>query len=520
MAIVATLASCDANLDKNNPNSLTVDSYYQSSEDLATAVNAVYAVLQDQTLVSREWFFVHDLRGDDMATGGGQLETPRAQLLNGAGDASNFVSNSVWKGCFGLIGRANAIIELAPKAKVTNAALTARTVAEAKFLRAWAYFEAVSLWGDVPLYNEYVKTLDGVKARAASTDVYTSIIGNLTDAIAVLPASYAGSDKGRATKAAAQMLLARVYMQRGAAGDYASALTLLQAIVGSGLYGLTDNYNDNFMEETEYNKESIFEVGFMDSNAAFSWGYNLGDGLGAETTVHNQEINPTTWGNLIPSRSLLEEFEVVGVNGATKTDPRYKFSFYEAGDAMFNGNIGDDKDGYRFNIASSVVRGGAAKKVGWRKHTILYKSIASYYPGGVNERIMRYADVLLLLAECQNETGASAAAVTTLNMVRDRASVAMPHYGTPAMDGLYPVDTKINILKAIAHERRVELNGEEIRNRDILRWRAQDKLVGAGKIYATDPISYFVKNKYELLPIPQATLDSNPLISGHQNPGY
>ena len=518
IAIVATLASCDANLNKENPNNLVVESYYTTNSELVSAVNGVYAVLQDQTLVSREWFFVNDLRGDDMETGGGQLETPRKQLLTGTGDASNFVSNSVWTGCYAVVHRANALIENAPKAKVDNEKLRSRVVGEAKFLRAWAYFELVSLWGGVPLYTETVKAPADAKPRATVAEVYTDIVANLNEAAASLDSVYSGSDVGRATKFAAQMLLAKVYMQRGGAGDYASAKTLLQGIIGSGLYGLTDDYNDNFKEETEYNKESVFEVGFKDSNAAFSWGYNNGDGLGAETTVHNQEINPTTWGNLIPAKNLLKDFESTLV-GDPKTDPRFGFSFYKKGDPIFGGNIGDDKDGYRFNIASTVWAPGDTIKVGWRKHTILYKSVASYYPSGNNERVMRYAEVLLMMAECQNETGDPAATVlATLNQVRDRASVAMPHYGTPAMDAKYPVDTKDNILKAIAHEKRIELNGEEIRNRDILRWRAQGKL---SKIYASDPISYFQANKFELLPIPQNTIDSNPKVGqANQNPGY
>jgi hypothetical protein len=523
LAIVSSLASCDSNLDKVNPNSGTVDNYYKTASDLTSAVNGVYAVLQDQTMVSREWFFTEDLRGDDMATGGPQLETPRFQLLIGTLDPSNFVINSFWQGCFATIHRANAIIEKAPGITTTNAADSAqiaRVVGEAKFLRAWSYFELVSLWGGVPIYTEYVKTLDGAKPRASVADVYTSIIGNLTDAIAVLPLSYSGNDIGRATKGAAEMQLARVYMQRGGTGDYASAKTLLQAIIDSKQYSLVDNYNDNFMEETEYNKESVFEVGFMDSNGAFSWGYNDGDGLGQETTVHNQEICPTSWGNLIPSQSLLEEFESTDIPGDTKTDPRYKYSFYELGDTIATGHIGvggtdtQHPKYYLFNIASSSVRGSALKKVGWRKHTILYKSINPYYPSGNNERMMRYAEVLLMMAECQNETGDPAATVlATLNQIRDRKSVMMPDYPTAN----YPCTTKDEIFKAIAHEKRVELAGEEIRNKDLLRWRAQGKL---SILYARDPITYFA-DKYKLLPIPQKTIDSNPAIGqANQNPGY
>lgn len=507
LMLISSLVSCDQDLDKVNPNSITVENFYQTEGDLANAVNAIYAVLQDQTMVSREWFFVHDLRGDDMATGGGQLETPRYQLLIGTNDPANFVASSVWTGCYAVIHRANVVIEKAPEVESIDEAKRTRLTGEAKFLRGWAYFELVSLWGGVPLYTEYVKDLAGANPRATVDEVYASIISNLQDAIAGLPDSYSGSDVGRATKGAARALLARVYMQKG---DYASAKPLLQAIIDSQLYQLVDNYNDNFLEETEYNAESVFEVGFMDSNAAFSWGYNNGDGLGAETTVHNQEISPVSWGNLIPSQKLLEEYESTDVTGNTKTDPRYKFSFYEVGDEIVTGPLTLAS----FNIASSSIRGGEAKKVGWRKHTILYKNASSYYPGGINERIIRYAEVLLMMAECLNETGDSESEVLlTLNQLRDRASVNMPNYPTAN----YPTATKEDRFKAIVHEKRVELAGEEIRNRDILRWRQQGKLA----ILGGDPIAYFTPNKYELLPLPQTEIDNNINVgAANQNPGY
>jgi len=135
---------------------------------------------------------------------------------------------------------------------------------------------------------------------------------------------------------------------------------------------------------------------------------------------------------------------------------------------------------------------------------------------GINYRLWRYADVLLLLAECENEVGSPANAIDYLNQIRNRTSVSMPNYGTAAMDAAgYPVTSKDQILKAIQHERFVELAGEEIRNIDILRWRAN------GKIKGTDPINYFQPNKYEFLPIPQDEFNTNPNFTpASQNPGY
>jgi hypothetical protein len=389
-----------------------------------------------------------------------------------------------------------------------------RYIGEAKFLRAVAYFDLVSMWGKVPLYDAPVTSIDGSKPRAEVADVYASIISNLTDAIAVLPAAYTGSDIGRATSGAARAVLARVYLQRG---DYPDAKIQLDAIVSSGLYSLTANFNDNFQEETEYNKESIYEIGFNDNGGSnFGWGeFNYDPGLGAETTIHNQEICPTSWGNLVPSESLLSEFETSDAYPGrvspvdAKTDPRFKFSFYKTGDTIVTGYL-TEKD---LNITTSVYQGNTIK-IGWRKHTILYKNATNYYPSGINERTIRYAEILIDLAECQNEeAGGQAAAIATLNLVRARPSVNMPPYPTVN----YPCVTKDDVFKAIVHEKRVELAGEEIRNRDILRWRANGKIPSV----IPEPISYFTANKFELIPIPQREIDNNPKIGlSNQNPGY
>jgi hypothetical protein len=499
VALSFIITSCDKELDKVNPNSVIVSNFYSNTRDLTSAVNAIYAVLQDPQLVSREWFFVNDLRSDDMATGGGQLETPRYQMLIGTNDNANFVASSFWTGLYGVVHRSNALIQNAPKAVTTSGkddTLRIRLVAEAKWLRAWAYYELVCNWGSVPLYDSIVKTVNDSKPLAPVADIYASIIGNLTDAIAALPLKYSGSDIGRATKGAARALLARVYMQKG---DYASARTQLDQLINvEKQYRLVDNYNDNFMEETEYNPESVFEVGFIDQNGNYGWGYNQGNVQGAETTVHNQEINPTTWGNLIPSLNLLNAFETTQA-GDAKTDPRFNYSFYRVGDTIASGPL----KASQFNIASSNYQ-GVEQKIGWRKHTILYKNTQSYYPSGNNERVIRYAEVLLMMAECINETGGTEAEVLPyLNATRNRPSVMMPDYPTTT----YPTGTYEERFKAIAHEKRVELAGEEIRNKDILRWREQGKIPSI----IPEPISYY-SSSHAFLPIPQNEANSNPNI--------
>jgi starch-binding outer membrane protein, SusD/RagB family len=526
--LTITVVSCDKNLDKVDPNSVVVDQFFKTSAELESGTNAIYAVLHGGNLVGREWFFLHDTRSDEVATGGSQLESPRAQLLTGVHDPTNGVMNSVWNALYTLIHRANTVISRGPQVTDNNA-LRDRCINEAKFLRAWAYFELVSQWGPVPVYTTPATGADSYQPRAKEDDVYALIIADLTAAAAGLPGK-SGIEKGRATNAAANAVLGRVLMQKG---DYAGAKTALLKIPTAGAdgYRLVDRYLDNFEaglstptndgkldESFEFNDESIFEAIFVDKgNKNFNWGGGgIGDGAaGDQTTVRNQEYNPVAWRNLIPSNKYLNEFENTAT-GATKTDPRYKFSVYETGDTYNNGaSVLADTD---VQGPTSTVN-GVVKKVSWRKWMVLYresKEYAGFHPSGNNHRLIRFAEVLLMLAECENELNNPAAAVAYLNQVRARTSVAMPAYPTAQ----FPTGTKNQITRAIMHERSVELGSEELKNIDIIRWRKK----GYYPSVMPEPLSYFIANKHELLPIPQAEIDNNPELGTggvpKQNSGY
>lgn len=515
---IATIGiiSCSKDLDKTNPNNVSLDQSFKTAADLQTAVNAAYSSIKSVSLVGREWFFLHDLRSDDVATGGSQLEAPRGQILNGGTQPSNPVMNSVWNALYTTIHRANTTILKGPGV-TDNPAWRDRIVGEAKFLRAWCYYDLVTMWGKVPLYTAPVTGFSDAQPRAAVADVYKQIIQDLKDAAAALPgkSGYGASDQGRVTNAAANAMLGRVYMQ---SGDYASAKAALLLIPTSGAdgYSLTSRWLDNFEEEHEFNSESILEVIFVDKQTAnFNWGgQSVGDVLNGNTeltTVRNQEYCPVAWRNLIPSDKFINEFENAGF-GATKTDPRFSWTVYQSGDTYNNGTQ-TLTDGDQNGNGSTFH--GAAKKMSWRKFMLMYKMSKSdmgFHPGGNNQRLIRYADVLLMLAECENELGNAAAAVGYLNQVRDRADVKMPHYPTTQ----FPAGTKDQVTQAIMHERTVELGDEEVRNIDIMRWRIK----GYYPTLAPEPLSYFQKGRDELLPIPQAELDNNPKVTGDQNPGY
>lgn len=489
---LATLG-CKSKLDVVDENNPTTASYFKTASELQNGVNAVYSILRAGELVGREWFFTHDMRSGECASGGPQLEAPRAELLKESSPApSNSVMTNVWTGCYHMINRANMVLSKAPDI-TDNTELRDRVVGEARFLRAWAYFELVSQWGDVPVYTEPIVSAIDFKGKTSSADIYQLIITDLNEAVQKLPESYSASDNGRATRGAANALLGRVQMQKG---DYAAAKTALLQVYGK--YSLVDNYMWNFDGDVrddngvvvssghEFNAESIFEVVFVDKgDNNFNWGYN-GEGSSSPlSTVRNQEYG-ITWGNVIPSDQFLNEFD--------DDDPRYKFTIFEEGDQILTQSsagpktlVADD-----MNIATSV-RKGVTKKRFFRKYNIYDWVNSGFHPGGLNQRLIRYADVLLMLAECEAEVGTPAQAASYINEVRARPSVNMPAVTLASKDAA---------LEAVMHERSVELGIECVNSIDILRWRAK----GYFPSIKADPRA----GQVDMFPVPAAETSTNP----------
>jgi starch-binding outer membrane protein, SusD/RagB family len=494
LLILTSIVACDKKLDVLDENNPTTESYFKTAIELQNGVNAIYSTLRSAELVGREWFFTHDMRSGECASGGSQLEAPRAELLKQPSPApSNAVMSNVWTGSYQMINRANLVLSKAPGI-TDNTALRDRLVGEAKFLRAWAYFELVSQWGDVPLYTESVTSATGFKGKSPAADIYTFIVSDLTDAAAKLPASYGASDNGRATKGAANSLLGRVLMQKG---DYAGAKTALLQVYNK--YSLV-NYQWNFDGDVkndagvliatghEFNAESIFEVVFVDKgDNNFNWGYNGEGSTSPLSTVRNQEYG-ITWGNIIPSDRMLNEFEA--------NDPRYKFTIFEEGDQILTQSPVGPKTlvAADMNVATST-KGGVTIKRFFRKYGIYDWVNSGFHPGGLNHRLIRYADVLLMLAECEAEVGTPVQAASYINEVRNRPGVNMPPVA-PA--------TKNDALKAVMHERSVELCAEQVSNIDILRWRK--------KGYFPSLIADRVTGQVDLFPIPSIETSTNPLI--------
>ena len=220
-----------------------------------------------------------DCRADEHAAGGGQLEVNNRQLLDGTYDNTDYTIQVVWRGLYRIIHRANAVIQKGPEIEGIDPALLNQRVAEAKFLRAWAYYYLVVNWGRIPVYTEVAASVDDAKPLSEESEVYQLLETDLTAIENDLDWTYTGDNAGRASQGAVKLLLARVYMHEG---KYTEARTVLEDIYDNGPFSLIDNYADNFMEETEYNNESIFEIGF--AGGGFTWGED-GNSTNQRSTV-------------------------------------------------------------------------------------------------------------------------------------------------------------------------------------------------------------------------------------------
>ena len=493
---LVVMVACNKKLDVTDQNNPTTESYFKTASELQQGVNSVYSMLRSGHLVGREWFFTHDMRGSETAPGGPQLEAPRAELLKQPSPSpSNSVMTDVWNGTYQMINRANLVISQAPNV-TDDVASRDVNVGEAEFLRAWAYFELVSMWGDVPVYTDPINSATDYKAKSPAADVYTLIISDLTDAASKLPAN--ASTQGRATSGAANALLGRVEMQNG---DYAAAKTALLKVYGK--YSLAPKFNYNFdgdvqlgatqivgpQHEFNANPESIFEVAFVDKgDDNFNWAY-AGEGATADASIMRSQEYGIVWGNVVPSDRTLDEFE--------PNDPRYKYTFIESGDKILTLNgtqPGTALTEADMNVAQSNHNGDIRKRV-YRKYSVLDWTNDGFHPDGLNQRVIRYADVLLMLAECEAETGTPADAAKYINEVRSRPDVKMPPV---------TLTSKNQAIAAVMHERAVELAGEEINNIDILRWRAK----GYYPSIRPDP----KPGQVNFLPIPASEVAANPLL--------
>ncbi len=480
------LVSCNSDfLDVKPQGKQTADNFFQTQEHAILATNAVYNVMRNWEVTVFAYIGCTDIISDDSDKGSEPNDAAFiSEIDNFTFDAGNIAPKTVWTGYYKAIFRANVAIERIPEVKMDEN-LKKRLIAESKFLRAYFYFNLVRWFGDLPLVTKPLTQNDFKQTRAKTADVYAQIIVDLKEAIDNLPekSKYAADDLGRVTKGAARSMLAKAYLT---IKDYPNAEKYALEVINSNEYSLLPDYGKIFTREGENASESVFEVQTTstDTRVTFSADY---DGGSQYNEVQGVRGTPNLgWGFNRPSDSFIAEFEA--------GDPRRDATILYEGEVLPDGSAIVEKNPKLFNARYN-------QKAWIPAHT------GFNYNGPGNIRILRYADVLLIAAEAMNENGKPAQANLQLNAVRKRAR--------GKINGILPDVTEMakdKLRELIWHERRVELGMEQHRWFELVRTgQAEAALKKHGKS--------FVKNKHELLPIPQTEID---LSSGTltQNQGY
>lgn len=488
------LVGCSDSFVEVEPDGYNDSDFFNSQEEYESALIGTYDMLQ-----ATFWNVLTGIvASDDYAAGGDSFnyDQPTLQnvnlMIHTPSDENQI--RSIWGLMYAGLNRANFILEFKDKADFAG---KEEIIAEAYFLRAYFTFELVKYFGNVPLKTEdragVLRIMDerifpndefSMERIASISAAYGVIEEDLKEAIPNLPVTQ--DEPYKVTKGAAQALLGKVYLYHGTfdQAKFTEAATVLNQVISSNQYSLVtgDNYLTLFDEIGENGSESVFEIQYTGVQAA-SWsciecsqGTYFPKFCGPRSPYDNPDYD-AGWGFCLPSVELYDLFE--------DGDARRQVTFYDLRDAQDSYSQGRDDTGL-FN-----------RKYLPRKADDREGSDPLNYAN--NYRSIRYADVLLMAAEAEAESGGSNA-VNYLNQVRARA------YGDNSHD--YQ-SSEGNLIDAIYLERRKELAGEGHRFFDLVR---------TGR--AAAEIEGFTANKNEVFPIPLIELQLANAIERWGNPGY
>ena len=496
LGALALSTSCQKDLlDKVNPNQPTVGNFWQTQNDAAAGLTAAYSALQLPGTFTRWIHFANDIRSDE-----GYSLSPWTDLANFTRfiqfDYNLEPTRVIWEDHYRGIFRCNQLLAYVPAIKMDDGTMQKTMLAEAHFLRALFYFNLVTHFGNVPLILE-PSTITTKAAQGTIEQGQAQVIADLQAAITDLPVN---NDVGHATKGSAQALLGRMYMQQH---KWAEASALFKTIIDSKKYALVPNYLDNFTVANENNSESVFEVQFSSANqgggqdvAGASEGFERGQFFGPPG-IGWTDGRARPW--------LLTEFKDSTVSLAP--DSKTKHRFDERRDiTVFHHPMllfGSSYEDRKVPITDTF----------WHKYEDDRTQNFESYFSGINFRVIRYADVLLMQAEALNELGQPAAAVPLINQIRTRASVDIPPL-TANFD-------QAGMRTQIMHERVCEMAGEGTRWLDLNRWgmlKSQAELDKLKVPSHDEDFINFVIGKSELLPIPRTDITADQNLK--QNPGY
>ena len=518
LALTFALAGCGDMLTETPKNFLTTDSYYKSRADIEAATLASYQPL-GQADVWRRWLLWDTEMGSDMIRV--NPDEPNFGTYHPGLFLWTPLDGSVvnpWNGLYSSIFRANLVLDNAPKVTFTDTKYQSQLVAEVKFVRAYDYLMLTKLYDDVP----FLQTLDdhantATKSRTPVETIHAQLIKDLTDAEADLPD--APTQLGRASKAAAQMLLADLYQWRSSflkKGEWTQASLWAKKVVDNSRWGLTADYLDQYMPGSKGNKEVIWMLvsSGVDSRSSTDPNCNwlpreLGFNQAGGCEVVGQ---PTKWqyeSYLCTSPDRL----TFAANGRIADTTKIKNCDYRK------------QVTYRLGGCSTSSAIGCIifKWPNLNKFRPTNRGVGG--PSDVDFPLYRYAEALLIYAEAQNELGNPAVAVGIINQLRARARkgaggtpTTQPHdYGTAAGEAV----DKISLRDAIYQERNWEMAHEGKRWFDQIRRNSLEPGYWKSSMAAHDPETVTRGDLSEFrmrFPIPGPEILLNTNLT--QNTGY
>ncbi len=454
MAVSALLTGCTSGfLDLTPQSQPNADNFYRTANDFGNAVNGAYDALQSANQYGGDFNTLLEARSDNVLDNDPSSNAGlRYNIDRFIEPTTNTVLRDTWGSLYTGINRTNLILDKIDAISF-DATLKARYTGEAQFIRALSYFNLVRLWGKVPLVLKAGSTAEArAYIRNEVPDIYAAIEKDLTAAAANLPAAYTGSDVGRATSGAAKALLGKVLITEQ---KYTQAAQVLREVVNSNTYRLLPNVADVFTVSNKNNAEIVFAVKFRKGVGGVSEGHGLWFG-----TNIGDNIEKTLRSAYAAEDKRLPLIAQVAVPSNVNVVPR---KYYD--EVSATNDVGND------------------------------------YP------VLRYADVVLSLAEALNEAGyqAGGEALQLLNQIRTRAGVATY---TAAQ-----LPTQAAFREAVLAERRLEFPLEGQRWFDLIRTgKAIDAIKVTGITVPANRLIY---------PVPQSEIDvyNNPGTFA-QNPGY
>jgi hypothetical protein len=479
-AMAVSAASCKKSLDLKPISDATVDNSYSTAPQAEAALAGAYNTFTSSDYYIWDNIFTSDVRSDNHYAGGDNPDFFQYDKLSLT--ATNSKVYGDWSNLYNGILKANTVIQRVPQ--ITDLSLTearkAQIVGEAKFLRAYHYFQLVKNWGGVPLITTPVSTTEPADVntpRASVADVYNQIITDLTDAAAALPDTYgtdASINKARATKGAANALLAKVYAQKPDR-DYAKVLTYADAVINSPAGYTLIPYSELFDGNHFNNAESILEAQFNGTTIA-NWSPSL---------LLPPSITNTTWRKFItPSKDLANAFDAEGDVVRKNQTMLFETAPWvdEYWSAKVNGNVPFPYKQRNLTNGNSTSR----------------------------QYMLRLGDIILMKAEALTALGRTEEARTALNLIRKRAGL-----------GNTNANSQTEMRLATEKERRLELAQEGQRWDDLVRYGRAETVMNAlneVNVVTGQKVNYNMTKERELLPIPQTERNRNPSLT--QNPGY